>query len=191
MGVENKQAFIKKLEEHNAVRKNKKKKKQKNQQTKTPPQIRRLHESRAIVNLKEVNLYFRVSQAGKKGEGYSSVGKGYIVWEYGGRTKEEYLNNIQESTSNRSLLNMVIYAISNLKEPCKVNIYTLNAFGGMSRIYKKNWVHRDLGDKLLEATEMGKHELHFYSVDRGYEESLENLEYVGEKLKKAMLEDIK
>jgi ribonuclease HI len=106
--------------------------------------------------VKEVNLYFRGSQKGKEGSGY-------VVWEFGGKTKEEYIPDANGSTLNRSFLNMVMYAISKLREPCKINVYTLGSIGGKSKLYKKNWRHRDLGDQLLQMVAENNHEINFYT----------------------------
>ncbi|PED21684.1 hypothetical protein [Bacillus toyonensis] len=200
-----KQALIKRMEEHkNELKtvgngKKKKKKKQpiqnknkqqkKKQQKKKTPVMRKLEalERKIELELKEVNLYFRVSQLWEKEEGQRINGKGYIVWEYGGKTKEEYIKDTGEQTPNRSTLSMIAHAINQLKEPCKINIFTLNAVGGTVMIYKKNWIHRDLGDKILEVVKEGKHEISFYSVDMGCD-CQDNLDYVGKKFKKAMLE---
>ncbi|HDR7713663.1 hypothetical protein IMY64_27065 [Bacillus thuringiensis] len=199
-----KQALIKRMEERknelktvgNGKQKkkqpiqNKNKQQKKKQQKKKIPVMRKLEalERKVELELKEVNLYFRVSQLWGKEEGQCVNGKGYTVWEYGGRTKEKYIKDTGEQTPNRSTLSMIVHAIEKLKEPCKINIFTLSAVGGTVMIYKKNWIHRDLGDKILQVVEQGKHEIHFYSVDMGHD-CKENLDYVGKKFKKAMLEE--
>ncbi|MED1299946.1 hypothetical protein P4U65_05160 [Bacillus pacificus] len=136
-----KQAFIKRMEKHKnelktvgngrQIKKKKqpiqnKNKQQKKKKKKTPVMhsLEKI-ERKVELELKEVNLYFRVSQPWGKEEGQRVNGKGYIVWEYGGRTKEEYIKGTGEQTPNRSTLSMIAHAINQLKESCKINILHL------------------------------------------------------------------
>ena len=129
---------------------------------------------------KHVIIYTDGACSGNPGAG----GWGAIL-AYRGKEKE-LSGGEAETTNNRMELSAAIFALSALKEPCIVDLYsdsayTVNAFneGWLDSWQKKGWrgadnkevKNRDLWEKLLTLTK--KHEVTFHKV-KGHSDNEKN-----------------
>ena len=115
--------------------------------------------------MKTVNVYTDGACRGNPGKG----GWGAIL-EYNGR-RREMCGGERETTNNRMELTAVIEALSALKEPCEVNLYSDSKYviDGLSKGWAASWkkngwkksdkspaLNPELWDKLLALTEYHK-----------------------------------
>ena len=112
--------------------------------------------------MKTVNVYTDGACRGNPGRG----GWGAIL-EYKGK-RREMSGGERETTNNRMELTAVIEALSALKEPCEVNLYSDSKYviDGLSKGWAKSWqkngwkksdkspaLNPELWEKLLELTD--------------------------------------
>lgn len=130
--------------------------------------------------MKTVNIYTDGACRGNPGRG----GWGAIL-EYQGK-RREMSGGEPETTNNRMELTAVIEALSALKEPCKVNLYSDSKYviDGLSKGWAQGWknngwkksdksqaLNPELWDKLLELVEI--HELVYHWI-KGHDGHPEN-----------------
>ena len=130
--------------------------------------------------MKTVNVYTDGACRGNPGKG----GWGAIL-EYNGK-RREMSGGERETTNNRMELTAVIEALSALKEPCEVNLYSDSKYviDGLSKGWAQGWkkngwkksdkspaLNPELWDKLLELSE--KHKLKYFWI-KGHDGHPEN-----------------
>ncbi|MBR5552369.1 MAG: ribonuclease HI [Clostridia bacterium] len=130
--------------------------------------------------MKTVNVYTDGACRGNPGKG----GWGAIL-EYNGK-RREMSGGERETTNNRMELTAVIEALSALKEPCEVNLYSDSKYviDGLSKGWAQGWkkngwkksdkspaLNPELWDKLLELSE--KHKLNYFWI-KGHDGHPEN-----------------
>lgn len=115
-------------------------------------------------NLKPVEIYVKIQYK-------DTGGRAGIAYCYKGRWKTEYIFDIQETTANRCIILAVAHAIKTLKEPCDITVYTFGSFG-IKKMYQtsKTWVNRDVGNKLLNVIQEGKHQVKNVTGEYGEED---------------------
>lgn len=109
--------------------------------------------------MKEINMYVKSSCKYLRED---RLGVWVTVLEYKGRTKT-FRGSDFNTTDRRMLWMGLIEGIKNLKEPCKINIYTAGSIG------MKGNTNKDLREKFLNEIYINKHEFKmFVTKDNDY-----------------------
>ena len=81
--------------------------------------------------MREIKLFIKCSYKSETGKGeYTGV------LEYNGKTKEIVKTDITSISSNRIMLEGIVDLVNMVKEPCKIEIHTMGAWGATKVVNK-------------------------------------------------------